>query len=1332
MSIAKFWPTPEQVKACIQPEAEIPPAAVLLAVHRRMEFQFVEGQEHRPVEEGYLLERLLDPNVERGTALITIRGSSGVGKSHAIRWLEAKLRAMPDPNSRHIILLPKSTSLKGAIKLILADLEGTRFDPIKKRLKTARDHVDLGEAAVRLRTNLEIEINRRIDQATAAVSSARARGESAADIDRKWQTHKTLRDVILHPDLYERWVGVGEQNEPKGVLAEVAARVLQEGRVIDEKTRLQFKPEDLMFESEELQTVAGETRSYLQRLSVGGGQHRKDAIDLLNSVIDDAANQLLDLGDTGLKDIFDDIRQELLSQEKELVVLVEDFAVLSGMQGALLDALIKEAIKNGKQVRCTMRTALAVTTGYQLPATVLTRATGDFRIEDMPFQDDESALDAIVQLTGRYLNAARVGREALEKAYDKHGAKNQNWVPRFEDSIDLEDSDRTMLEAFGTNPSPDEFFLFPFNRAALRQLAILRFRKTDQGEQRIEFKPRDILKFIIRKTLLENQPDFNNNKFPPATYNEADTVNRTPAVIEEIKKVEPDPAKRGRLAALIRFWGDNPTSPRRVDWKLPPQIPLAFGLLDIGTTYVEPKSPEPPKPLNPPTGIVKPPQPVVSRPDRPVPATPFDRWRAYIDDWLTGRVKTLPQEEAKQLRHWIAGDVLSAINWDLELLPLPADQNLRSFRDMVFLERAAGRGNASEEDCSILAVSQKHLSTTVTADEVGLALHALVRWKLEGSWSFDADGGSYARWANFILPKRTQALEFIRKAFAANLLAPAARALYLGTRLLNVTGAHSESPEEYVNALFVKRATTANAAPAATRSPGSWESLKIVAEEQRDRLQSFVLRFVGARTGGAGNPHAIDFPGLLSALGDVRVKLTVSDEQLSGEFEPDFKPAVEHTKQLQRHLQTALSKQFESCHQRIARCSKELGNSPDKKHIKKEVEELVSKCSTSLGMPFDMCARLRKAADLFEGSNYQAVEVVAPSSPLSFHLTFAASVNEQHLSVTENFLDEFKTFSVAVENKLRLEEISGGLADLKSEQLEFQAELSKTALLAGVTLSHGKNPDANESPEKPGGKRNAAKPPTSTAQSEGICLLLLKCQHLTQGLRDHADQEKNKIKAESLRTHRQTIKSHREEIEKHMKPWKLLEARKVPGLVRPIATAAIRDGLNTLYSRVSQLTEQINAGLVMKDCLTELKSIARAYEQRAHAAWGKLKESAFYVGVSIGLVKTFVGISGFRTKASKLAEVIADLDSKLANIPQSDAEWDAIEVAYKLCQRLIKELPFGNLPEGVSEFLEATVAGGAALSGLTKEVKDWIKENDLEKSFVIRAASSISHSDRLL
>ena len=1330
MSIAKFWPTPAQVNACIQPEAEIPPAAVLLAVHRPMEFQFGEGQEnrtYRTVHEGYLLERLLDPNVERGTALITIRGSSGVGKSHAIRWLEAKLRAMPDCDSRHIILLPKSTSLKGAIKLILAGLEGPHFEPLKKRLKTARDHVELDIAAVRLRTNLELEIIRHIDQAAAAVASARARGGSASEKDRKWQTHKSLRDVILHPGLRERWVGIGENNEPKGVLAEVAARVLKEGRIVDENTRLQFKPEDLMFEPEELQDVAGETRRYLQSLGMSGGQHRKDAIELLNSVIDDAANQLLDLGDTGLKDIFDDIRKELLAQEKELVVLVEDFAVLSGMQGALLDALIKEAIKDGEQVRCTMRTALAVTTGYQLPTTVLTRATGDFQIEDMPFRDDESALDAIVELVGRYLNAARVGRQEIEKTYARHGAKNHTWVPRFEESVELDDSDRAMLEAFGTSKSPDEFFLFPFNRAALHQLASLRFRKTEQGEQRLQFKPRDILKLIVRKTLIENGPDFQVNKFPPANYNEADTLHRVSATVgEEVKKLEPNSEKRGRLIALLRFWGDNPTSSRRADWKLPPKLPLAFGLRDLGTSYTEPK---PSEPVRPATGDTPTPLPKQQQPDKPAVLTPLDKWSATIDDWLSGRLKTLPQDEARQLRHWIAADVLSAINWDLELLPLPADQHLRTFRDMVFLERAAGKGNASEEDCSILAVSQQDLSTADAADAVGLALHALVRWKLEGSWSFDTNGENCTRWANFILPKRAKALSFLKNKYGSELLSPVAKALYVGTRLLDIPGAHSENPEEYVNALFAKVPTAGKSSTNTARS-SNWFTLKSAAALQRECLQQFVLRFIGARTGGTGNSHALNFPALLAALGDVRTTLVISDDQIPSSDESEIKPALEHAKHLRNQFRTALAKQADDFRQRVQRCTQELGASPNKDIIKRETGEFVSKCSAILGLPYDSCESLRRAADAFATSAYRTVDVPPPSAPQSSILAFVASVNEQDLTVAESLLEEFRKFTAAVENKLGLGAITGGIAQLKSEQMEFQKEIGETATLASISLPELAPSAAKEKAETPEPKRKSEKSQSQAGSPTVLCQLLLKCEQLAQDLADYTDREKYKLKAGSLREHRQRFESVREELELAMKPWKLLESHNVPGLTRPSSSAAVRNGLPQLLSRITEKPEQMNAGHVMTECLEGLESLVKAYTDRATAVWEKYKESDLYVGVPLALVQTFRQIPAFAAKASELENSIVNLDAKLIIIPQSEVDWSECHKAHKKCKALAEKLPLQKLPKQVSTFLLETVAGGAALSELTQEVKDWIQEHKLEKSFVIRASSSVSKPDR--
>src|SRR5207245_3283269 len=110
------------------------------------------------------------------------------------------------------------------------------------------------------------------------------------------------------------------------------------------------------------------------------------------------------------------IREQLLREQKELVLLVEDFAVLSGIQKQLLQVIIKEAFRDGRQVLCTMRTALAYTTGYMDTATVLTRANVEYRIPDEGTEEDE-ILSRIERLVGAYLNAVRFSKDGVEQAY---------------------------------------------------------------------------------------------------------------------------------------------------------------------------------------------------------------------------------------------------------------------------------------------------------------------------------------------------------------------------------------------------------------------------------------------------------------------------------------------------------------------------------------------------------------------------------------------------------------------------------------------------------------------------------------------------------------------------------------------------------------------------------------------------------------------------------------------------------------------------------------------------------------------------------------------------
>src|SRR5205085_2457335 len=78
-----------------------------------------------------------------------------------------------------------------------------------------------------------------------------------------------------------------------------------------------------------------------------------------------------------------------LADGMELVLLIEDFVVLSGLQGQLLQVMVQEAMRDGRQVRCTMRAAIAYTPGYLHTDTVLSRAGYEYRIEDL--DADEAA-----------------------------------------------------------------------------------------------------------------------------------------------------------------------------------------------------------------------------------------------------------------------------------------------------------------------------------------------------------------------------------------------------------------------------------------------------------------------------------------------------------------------------------------------------------------------------------------------------------------------------------------------------------------------------------------------------------------------------------------------------------------------------------------------------------------------------------------------------------------------------------------------------------------------------------------------------------------------------
>ena len=94
-ALLAYWPTEDEVVACVKTDAEAASEAVSLAVHQPMRFERrVIGGAGGPLElcgEHDLLAAFLSRSAD-GRVIVPIVGSSGAGKSHVVRWLDGQIR----------------------------------------------------------------------------------------------------------------------------------------------------------------------------------------------------------------------------------------------------------------------------------------------------------------------------------------------------------------------------------------------------------------------------------------------------------------------------------------------------------------------------------------------------------------------------------------------------------------------------------------------------------------------------------------------------------------------------------------------------------------------------------------------------------------------------------------------------------------------------------------------------------------------------------------------------------------------------------------------------------------------------------------------------------------------------------------------------------------------------------------------------------------------------------------------------------------------------------------------------------------------------------------
>ena len=855
ISLLDLWPSSANCLECLTTEAESASNAVFLAVHQPMPLTrrlfSAPDQDSEVVKEEDLLNAFLSENLPSGTLLLPIVGSSGVGKSHMIRWLDAHVRARQDGVRRHVVRIPKSASLKTVLSLILGDLtkESDAYQVLHNELSSASMPKELDDATYGLLSKLIVALQRNSKEAKGRIENG-----SVQTDDRKRVTHcdpRCLPSLLGDPALKVHFAA-HDKSDQLGVLARIASRYIQ-GDSSEEGPQNVFTIHDFQFEDDvNLSEVSKPVQGYLNVLKQQGGANLKDAVFFLNEVVDQALGELLDFGGSSLTDLFVRIREQLLIDDIELVLLVEDFAALAGIQFSLLDAVIREGVRDGKKVLCTMRTALAVTEGYGdllSRDTVMTRTQYVWRISDLPFSNEDEAVHTYSNFVGGYLDASRWGKPEIEARYDHiqcHSSLD-DWLPDYYQHIreELNEDDNGAVGAFGFSASG--VALFPFNQGVIRQLIRSYFKK---GEK-FEFNPRRLINLVLRDTLVDHRRDFESGVFPPAKFQDFDRNKAELSILDEVKR-KFLPHEKNRAETFVYYWGDNPQTVGQAA-SIDPLVFKCFKLSVVDWS-AQPERRET-KAATPNKGTeAKVQNQALSKVDENI-----RKWKTKIDEWRSNGI--LKSGDANAIRGYLAESIGGYVDWNSLMLEKPTVDRTKIFLPNVSV------GLQEEGDAIAIAGHNKDLEIPESSDRFFSAMTAVVRYHEYKSWNYDGSENDYVSYVNLLdrMAIETEAY-FLRRAHGLDRSAVSiiAQSLLIGSRILNVDGGSSNVDVDNLASIY--RVNTSFS----SNTTGKWEVLFNSASSIRMSLIEALQRYTVARQGDGNKTLAVDAAFLLRVIRENR------------------------------------------------------------------------------------------------------------------------------------------------------------------------------------------------------------------------------------------------------------------------------------------------------------------------------------------------------------------------------------------------------------------------------------------------------------------------------
>lgn len=518
-------------------EAESPPDAVFdathsnLAIYRRSSLESNDGE---IVQEAELLAAVDAQPAD--LPIIPILGNSGTGKSHLVRWLRMQLQGQQHPRTnRRVIFVPKhKMSLRAILELILDQADSVEADEFRRRVREATEQLaSERDARNRLRATLSYLL-----------------AESPSSTVHLGTVEKDERDYLAAslPSLLDDPVFKTRLLAEDGALARLSKEKFSGKSTEDKEDPFEFIAEDLRLTIDDTNRASADAREIAEVLGGDLGL-RELAATMLNEQLAPAVSSVFGVGGDDLKNLLIDLRLDLAKSGEEILLLIEDFSIFQGVQGGLIDAMTQ--VPTAGNPLCPMKVVMAVTTGYfrdQVPDTAKTRTYCAFDL-DVPDSADTTDLPSFV---APYLNAVRVGSDALEQSFAAHEP-----TPNACDDCPVAGECHA---AFGSHAG---IGLYPFNAFGLART--VRSRQSDVGV----FVARNVLKDVVRPVLQDDRDAIANSRFPSLEFEKRFPVhvNDIEWNVEETAQIR-NPGESddvvNRRRRLLTFYAPHP-APQNLD-----------------------------------------------------------------------------------------------------------------------------------------------------------------------------------------------------------------------------------------------------------------------------------------------------------------------------------------------------------------------------------------------------------------------------------------------------------------------------------------------------------------------------------------------------------------------------------------------------------------------------------------------------------------------------------------------------------------------------------------------------------------------------------------------